>query len=167
MNSVVLILGVQQSDSVIHIHVSILYQILSPIRLLQNIEQNSLYFTVCGLYLFLPHVIFSSVIYTSNSMIIPTLKIGKLNVNNVKGFVQVRTPSEAVLRHVAQPLPRLPSVPKLWAQKFQPQWAHRSWVWLASFVTPRERSSRASSLIQSGLKAGCLGLWLTISAAVP
>ena len=107
--------------SVIHIHVSILYQVLSPIRLLQNIEQSSLYYTVCGLYLFLPHVIFSSVIYTSNSMIIPILKMGKLNVNNVKGFVQVRTPSEAVLRHVAQPLPRLPSVPKLWAQKFQPQ----------------------------------------------
>ena len=121
MNSVVLISGVQQSDSVIHIHVSILYQVLSPIRLLQNIEQSSLYYTVCGLYLFLPHVIFSSVIYTSNSMIIPILKMGKLNVNNVKGFVQVRTPSEAVLRHVAQPLPRLPSVPKLWAQKFQPQ----------------------------------------------
>ena len=68
MDSVVLILGVQQSDSGIHTHVSILYQILSPVRLLQIIEQSSLYYTVCGLYLFLPHVIFSSVIWTSNSI---------------------------------------------------------------------------------------------------
>ena len=41
MDSVVLILGVQQSDSGIHTHVSILYQILSPVRLLQIIEQSS------------------------------------------------------------------------------------------------------------------------------
>ena len=37
INNVVLISGVQQSDSVIHIHVSILFQILFPFRLLQNI----------------------------------------------------------------------------------------------------------------------------------
>ena len=46
INNVVLVSGVQQSDSVIHIHVSILFQILFPIRLLQNIEQNSLCYTV-------------------------------------------------------------------------------------------------------------------------
>ena len=34
--------GVQQSDSVIHIHVSILLQILFPFRLLDSIEQSSL-----------------------------------------------------------------------------------------------------------------------------
>ena len=43
-----LVLGVQQSDSVTHIHVSILFQILFPIRLLQNIEQNFLRYTVVG-----------------------------------------------------------------------------------------------------------------------
>ena len=46
INNVVLVSGVQQSDSVIHIHVSLLFQILFPIRLLQNIEQSSLCYTV-------------------------------------------------------------------------------------------------------------------------
>ena len=41
----VLASGVQQSGSVIHIHVSIL-QILLPIRLLQNIEQSCLNYRV-------------------------------------------------------------------------------------------------------------------------
>ena len=45
---VVLVLGVQQSDSVIciSIHVSILFQMLFPFRLLQNIEQSSLCYIV-------------------------------------------------------------------------------------------------------------------------
>ena len=38
MNNVVLISGVCQTDTVIHIYVSILFQILFPFRLLQNIE---------------------------------------------------------------------------------------------------------------------------------
>ena len=38
MYSVVLVSGVQQSDSVIHIHVSILFQTLFPFRLLKNTE---------------------------------------------------------------------------------------------------------------------------------
>ena len=42
INNVVLVSGVQESDSVIHIHVSILFQILFPFRLLQSIEQSSL-----------------------------------------------------------------------------------------------------------------------------
>ena len=48
ITNVVLISGVQQSDSVIsiHTHVSILFQILFPFRLLQNIEQSSLCYTV-------------------------------------------------------------------------------------------------------------------------
>ena len=41
----VLVSGVQQSDSVIHIHGSILFQILFPFRLLQSIEQSSLCYT--------------------------------------------------------------------------------------------------------------------------
>ena len=66
INNVVLVSGVQQSDSVIHIHVSILFQILFPFRLLENIEQSSLCYSVgpcwlsvlnpvvCTLLLFLP-----------------------------------------------------------------------------------------------------------------
>ena len=40
----VLVSGVQQSDSVIHIHVSILFKNLFLFRLLQRIEQSSLCF---------------------------------------------------------------------------------------------------------------------------
>ena len=46
INNVVLVSGIQKSDSVIHIQVSILFQILFPFRLLQNIEQSSLCYTV-------------------------------------------------------------------------------------------------------------------------
>ena len=46
INNFVLVSGVQQSDSVIHIHVSILFQVLFPFRLLQDIEQTSLCYTV-------------------------------------------------------------------------------------------------------------------------
>ena len=38
--SVVSVSGMQQSDSVLHIHVSILFLILFPLRLLQNTEQS-------------------------------------------------------------------------------------------------------------------------------
>ena len=44
--NVVLVSGVQQSDSVIHTYISIFFQILFPYRLLQNIEYSSLYYTV-------------------------------------------------------------------------------------------------------------------------
>ena len=46
MNNVVLLSGVWQSDATIHTHVSILFQILFPLRLLHNIEQSSLCYTV-------------------------------------------------------------------------------------------------------------------------
>ena len=46
INSAVLVSGGQQSDSVIHINVSILFQILFPYRCLQNIEQSSLCYIV-------------------------------------------------------------------------------------------------------------------------
>ena len=45
ISNVVLVAGVQQNDSVIHIHISVLFQILFPFRLLQNTEQSSLYYT--------------------------------------------------------------------------------------------------------------------------
>ena len=43
INNVVLVSGVEQSDSVIHTHIAILFQILSPFGLLNNIEQSSLH----------------------------------------------------------------------------------------------------------------------------
>ena len=46
INSVMTVSGIQQSDSVIHIHVSILFQIIFPFRLLHNIKQSSLYYAV-------------------------------------------------------------------------------------------------------------------------
>ena len=48
INNVVLVSGVQQSNSVtyIYIYIYILYQILLPRRLLQNIVQSSLCYTV-------------------------------------------------------------------------------------------------------------------------
>ena len=41
-----LVSGIQQSDSVIHICISFLFQILFPFRLLQDIEYSSLCYTV-------------------------------------------------------------------------------------------------------------------------
>ena len=50
-NNVVLVSGVQQSDSAIHILVSILLQNLFPLRLSQNIEHHSLCYAVdCCLF---------------------------------------------------------------------------------------------------------------------
>ena len=46
INIIVLVSGVKQSDSVIHILVSILFQIILPFKLLQSIEQSSLCCTV-------------------------------------------------------------------------------------------------------------------------
>ena len=46
MNYIVPFLGIQQSDSVLHLQVSLLFHILFPYKLLQNIEQSSLCCTV-------------------------------------------------------------------------------------------------------------------------
>ena len=51
LDSVTLILCVEQSDSVIHVHISILFQIDFPIRFLQRIEQSSLCYTVVPCWL--------------------------------------------------------------------------------------------------------------------
>ena len=40
--------GVQQSDSVVHIHTSILFQIMLLFKLLQGVEQSLLLYTVGG-----------------------------------------------------------------------------------------------------------------------
>ena len=42
INNVAFVSVVQQRDSVIYIHMCVLFQILFPFRLLQNIEQTSL-----------------------------------------------------------------------------------------------------------------------------
>ena len=46
INNVVLISGTQQNNLIIHVFGSILFQILFPVRLLQNIEQSSLCYTI-------------------------------------------------------------------------------------------------------------------------
>ena len=38
MYNIVLVSGIQQSDLIIHVHISVLFQILFPSRLLQSIE---------------------------------------------------------------------------------------------------------------------------------
>ena len=55
MYNVVLTSAVQQSDSVIHIHLSTLFQILSPYRLSENMEQSSLCFKADAHELSIPH----------------------------------------------------------------------------------------------------------------
>ena len=58
-NNVVVVSGVQQSDSVIHIYVymSILFQVLFPYRLLQNIEYSSLGYTVGPCWLSIKYIV--------------------------------------------------------------------------------------------------------------
>ena len=46
MYNVPLVLGVQQSYSAFHIRISILFQVIFPYRLLQNIEESYLCCTV-------------------------------------------------------------------------------------------------------------------------
>ena len=55
--NVVLLLGVQQSESVIHIHISTLFQILFPYRPLQSTEQSSLCYTVGPYQLSILHIV--------------------------------------------------------------------------------------------------------------
>ena len=52
--NIVLVSSVQKSDSIIHTHISILFQILFSSGLLQNVEQTSLCYTVgpCWLSIF-------------------------------------------------------------------------------------------------------------------
>ena len=46
INNVVIVSGVQQSDSVIRTHVSTPFQVLFPLRLSHHIGQNSLGYTI-------------------------------------------------------------------------------------------------------------------------
>ena len=60
MDNIVIVSGAQQSDSAIHIHVSILPQTPLPSRLPHNIEQSSLCYTVGTCWLFSKAMSFSS-----------------------------------------------------------------------------------------------------------
>ena len=53
INNIVLVSGIQQIDSVVQIHIFILFHILFPFRLLQNIEQSSMCYTVAPGWLFI------------------------------------------------------------------------------------------------------------------
>ena len=55
--NVVLVSGVQQSGSVIHTHVSLLFQIIFLFRLLHNIEQSSLCSTVGPCWLSILYIV--------------------------------------------------------------------------------------------------------------
>ena len=46
-------LGIQQSDLVIHIQISSLFQVIFPFRLLHNIEESSLCYTIGPCWLFI------------------------------------------------------------------------------------------------------------------
>ena len=46
VNNVLLVSGIQQSDSVIRIDIPILFPIILPLRLLQSIEQSSLFYII-------------------------------------------------------------------------------------------------------------------------
>ena len=73
-HNIVLVSDVQQSGSVIHIHVSILFQILFPFRLLQNIEQSSLCYTVGPCWLSVLNIaIFTCQSHTPNLSLPTTL----------------------------------------------------------------------------------------------
>ena len=71
INSVMLVSGVQQSDSIIHIQVSILFQILFPFWLLQNIEQSSLCYSVGPCWLSILNIVVCTCVSQTPSISLP------------------------------------------------------------------------------------------------
>ena len=71
INNVVSVSGVQQSNSVIHIHISILLQILFPFRLLQNTEQSSPYYTVGPFWLSILNIAVCTCQYQTPNLSLP------------------------------------------------------------------------------------------------
>ena len=57
INNIVLVSGVQQNEAIMHLHVCIVFQILLPFRLLQNIEKSSLCYTAGLFWLFLLNIV--------------------------------------------------------------------------------------------------------------
>ena len=75
-----LVSGVQQSDSVIHTRVSILFQVLFPFRLLHSIEQSSLCYTVGLCWLSILNI----AVCTCQSQTPNPINISKFKRNNLK-----------------------------------------------------------------------------------
>ena len=74
INNGVLVSGVEPSDSVTHVHVSVLLQILFPFRLLQNIEQRPLCYTVGPCWLSILNIaMYTCQSQTLNLSLSPTL----------------------------------------------------------------------------------------------
>ena len=70
--NVVLVSAVQQSESVIHIHISTLFKILFPYRSLQSIEQCSLCYTVGAYQLSILYVVVCICQSQSPNLSLPT-----------------------------------------------------------------------------------------------
>ena len=73
-----LVSGVQQRDSVIHIHVSILFKITFPFSLLQNTEQSSLCYMVGSCWLSVLNI----AVYTHPILGFPSGLAGKESARN-------------------------------------------------------------------------------------
>ena len=72
VNNVVLVSGEQQSNSVIHVHVSILFPILFPSKLLPNIEQSSLCYTAGLCWLSILNIVYICQSQTPNLSLPPS-----------------------------------------------------------------------------------------------
>ena len=75
------VLGVQQSESVIHIHVYI-FEILFPFRLLHNIEQSLLFYTVDPSWLLILNLAVYACQSQTPSVPVPTPTPPPLTINS-------------------------------------------------------------------------------------
>ena len=90
--NVMLVSGVsQQSDSFIHIHISIIFQIHFPYRLLQSIEYSSPCYAVGPCWLFILYIVVCVCVFIRSSWFIPLptniylfLKLFKVCLQNCK-----------------------------------------------------------------------------------
>ena len=95
INNVVLSSGVQQSDSIICIHESILFQILFPFRLLHNIEQSSLCYTVGPCWLSILNI----VVCTCQSLLFLEINsIAMIQTHSCSTFIQCASETLRALR---------------------------------------------------------------------
>ena len=72
MEYIVLLSGGQQNDSIIHVHVSTVFEILFPFRLLQNIEQSSLCCTVGSCWLSILKIVVCIYLSQTHNLSLPT-----------------------------------------------------------------------------------------------
>ena len=74
--NVVLVSAVQQRESVIHIHMSTLFQIIFQYRSLQSIEQSSLCYTVDSYQLFILYIVVCICQSQSPNLCLPHFPVG-------------------------------------------------------------------------------------------